>query len=76
MAELDPARYERALVLGVELEKTVPGDIAAKHLGAAAWIGHEGADATFMWPYMFDRSPTSTTGATASTTPTCARSPS
>ena len=27
----------------------------AKHLGAAAWIGHEGQDAKFMWPYMFSQ---------------------
>ena len=33
----------------------MPGDTAARHLGAAAWIGHEGADAKFMWPYMFDK---------------------
>ena len=43
------------MVVGVELEKTVPGDTAAEHLGAAAWIGHEGADAKFMWPNMFAR---------------------
>ena len=42
-------------MVGVELEKTVPGDTAAEHLGAAAWIGHEGADAKFMWPHMFAR---------------------
>jgi len=53
MADLRAGNYRTALVLGVELEKTVPGDIAAQHLGAAAWTGHEGADATFMWPYMF-----------------------
>ena len=47
--------YDAALVLGLELEKTVSGDQAARHLGAAAWIGHEGQDATFMWPYMFDK---------------------
>ena len=41
--------------MGVELEKTVPGDTAAQHLGAAAWTGHEGADARFMWPHMFAR---------------------
>jgi len=33
----------------------VPGADAPKHLGAAAWIGHEGQDATFMWPYMFSQ---------------------
>ena len=42
-------------MVGVELEKTVPGDTAAQHLGAAAWAGHEGADAKFLWPHMFDR---------------------
>ena len=55
IADLRSGAYRSALVLGVELEKTVPGDTAAQHLGAAAWTGHEGADATFMWPYMFDR---------------------
>jgi acetyl-CoA C-acetyltransferase len=55
IADLRSGAYESALVIGVELEKTVPGDAAAKHLGAAAWTAHEGADATFMWPFMFDR---------------------
>lgn len=54
MADLGAGNYDTALVLGVELEKTVPGDVAAAHLGAAAWTGHEGADAKFLWPYMFD----------------------
>ncbi|MGU3651735.1 acetyl-CoA acetyltransferase [Mycolicibacterium sp. A43C] len=55
IADLRSGAYPSALVLGVELEKTVPGDIAARHLGAAAWTGHEGRDATFMWPSMFSR---------------------
>jgi acetyl-CoA C-acetyltransferase len=55
IADLRSGAYETALVVGVELEKTVPGDTAAQHLGAAAWAGHEGQDATFMWPYMFAR---------------------
>jgi acetyl-CoA C-acetyltransferase len=55
IADLRSGAYQTALVVGVELEKTVPGDTAAQHLGAAAWIGHEGADATFMWPSMFAR---------------------
>ena len=50
IADLRSGAYRTALVVGVELEKTVPGDTAAEHLGAAAWIGHEGADAKFMWP--------------------------
>ncbi|QBJ97361.1 thiolase domain-containing protein [Rhodococcus sp. ABRD24] len=53
MAELEAGRYNCALVLGVELERTVPGDTGAQHMGAAAWVGHEGSDARFMWPYMF-----------------------
>ena len=55
IADLRSGAYECALVVGVELEKTVPGDIATRHLGAAAWIGHEGADAKYMWPSMFSR---------------------
>jgi acetyl-CoA C-acetyltransferase len=53
IADLRSGAYDCALVVGVELEKTVPGDTAARHLGAAAWTGHEGQDAKFMWPYMF-----------------------
>ena len=55
MADLESGRYDCALVLGVELEKTVPGDLSAKYLGAAAWVGHEGQQAKFMWPHMFSR---------------------
>ncbi|HZQ30343.1 MAG TPA: acetyl-CoA acetyltransferase [Mycobacterium sp.] len=53
IADLTAGFYTSALVIGVELEKTVPGETATQHLGAAAWIGHEGSDAKYMWPYMF-----------------------
>lgn len=53
MADLNAGHYQTALVIGVELEKTVPGDTAAQYLGAAAWTGHEGADAKYLWPAMF-----------------------
>ncbi|SPM40584.1 Acetyl-CoA acetyltransferase [Mycobacterium numidiamassiliense] len=53
MADLRSGAYDAALVVGIELEKTVPGDIAAQHLGAAAWTGHEGAGARYLWPSMF-----------------------
>jgi acetyl-CoA C-acetyltransferase len=53
MADLRSGAYSSALVVGVELEKTVPGDTATGYLGAAAWIGHEGDGAKFMWPFMF-----------------------
>jgi acetyl-CoA C-acetyltransferase len=55
MADLRSGAYRTALVIGVELEKTVPGDTAAQYLGAAAWTDREGADAKFMWPHMFDQ---------------------
>ncbi|WP_460354679.1 acetyl-CoA acetyltransferase [Mycobacterium sp. ZZG] len=54
MADLRSGAYASALVLGVELEKTVPGDVATAILGAAAWTEHEGCDAKFMWPSMFE----------------------
>ena len=54
MAEIEAGRYDVALVLGAEIEKTVGGEQGARYLGAAAWIGHEGQEATFMWPHMFD----------------------
>lgn len=52
MAELEAGRYDTALVVGVELERTVPGDTAAQHLGAASWIGHEGTP-KYVWPQGF-----------------------
>jgi len=53
MADIEAGRYDCVLVIGIEQERNVPGSEAPKHLGAAAWIGHEGQDAKFMWPYMF-----------------------
>ncbi len=52
MAEIEAGRYDVALVLGVEQEKSVPGDEAARILGAAAWVGHE-TDVDFVWPHQF-----------------------
>ena len=52
-AELEADRYGCALVLGVEQERHVPGDVAARHLGAAAWVGHEGEGVRYLWPHMF-----------------------
>jgi len=53
MADLRSGTYDAALVVGVELEKTVGGDTAAQHLAAAAWTGHEGIGARYLWPSMF-----------------------
>lgn len=54
IADLRSGAYDCALVIGIELEKTVPGDTATAILGTAAWTGHEGTDAKYMWPFMFD----------------------
>ena len=53
MADIEAGHYDCVLVIGVEQERNVPGTQAPQYLGAAAWIGHEGQDAKFMWPYMF-----------------------
>lgn len=53
MADLESGRYDCALVLGAELEKTVPGDQAAAYMGAAAWVGHEAIGTDLVWPTQF-----------------------
>lgn len=55
MADLEAGRYDCALVVGVEQERNVPGEVAARHLGTAAWTGHEGDGARYLWPHMFSR---------------------
>ncbi len=54
-ADIEAGRYDCVLVIAVEQERNVPGEQAPRHLGAAAWIGHEGQDARYMWPYMFSQ---------------------
>lgn len=54
MAELEAGRVDASLVVGVEIERNVPGDQAAAHLGAASWVGHEGAP-RYVWPDAFSR---------------------
>jgi len=55
MAELEAGRADVALVIGVEQERNVPPEQAARFLAAAAWVGHEGEGARFLWPHMFSR---------------------
>lgn len=54
-AEIEAGRYDCVLVSGVELERNVSGKEAAQHLGAAMWVGTEGQEATYPWPFMFHR---------------------
>jgi len=53
MSDIESGRYETACVVGVELMRNVPGAIAAKNLGAAAWVGREALGAKYLWPAMF-----------------------
>jgi acetyl-CoA C-acetyltransferase len=53
MADIEAGHYDCVLVIAVEQERSVPPDQAPAHLGAAAWVGHEGQSAKYMWPYMF-----------------------
>jgi acetyl-CoA C-acetyltransferase len=53
MADLESGRYDVALVLGVEIERNVPGPVGAGYLASAAWVGHEGQGQDFVWPYTF-----------------------
>jgi acetyl-CoA C-acetyltransferase len=55
MSEIEAGRYESALVLGAEQERNVPGDVAAKLLGAAGWAGREGDGVRYLWPHTFSR---------------------
>jgi acetyl-CoA C-acetyltransferase len=52
-AELEAGRCDLACVVGIEQLRNVSGAQAAAHLGVAAWAGHEGQDATYLWPAMF-----------------------
>lgn len=52
-AEIEAGRYGLAAVLGVEMMRNVPGLTATQHLGAAAWVGREFEDATYVWPRAF-----------------------
>ncbi|MEM6291250.1 MAG: acetyl-CoA acetyltransferase [Myxococcota bacterium] len=54
-ADIAAGRYDVALVVGVEQMRNTSGTQAAEHLGAAAWAGREGQDATYLWPHMFSR---------------------
>ncbi len=52
-AEIEAGRYDCVLVVGAEQERNVPGEVAARHLGTAAWTGHEAQAARYVWPHMF-----------------------
>jgi acetyl-CoA C-acetyltransferase len=53
MAEIEAERYDVACVLGVEMERNVPADEAASHLGVAAWHARECEGIKYPWPHLF-----------------------
>ncbi len=55
ISDLTAGFYDVALVVGVELERTVAGNTAAEHLGAARWVDHEGRPGSVIWADMFDQ---------------------
>jgi acetyl-CoA C-acetyltransferase len=55
MADLEAGRYDVALVLGAELERSVPGDQAADHMAAACWVGRDAQGAKYVWPWSFSQ---------------------
>ena len=52
-AEIEAGRYDLACVVGIELMRNVSGLVAAQNLGAAAYVGQEFEDATYLWPRAF-----------------------
>jgi acetyl-CoA C-acetyltransferase len=53
MSDIESERYDLVCVAGIELMRNVPGEEAAKNLGAAAWVGREALGAKYLWPAMF-----------------------
>ncbi len=53
MAEIEAGRYDCAGIVGVEIERNVPGDTAAAHLGVAAWHAKECEGVKYPWPLLF-----------------------
>ncbi len=54
-AEIEAGRYDCALVVGVEEEKNVPGESAARIQDSASWLAREDLDCRFLWPAVFGR---------------------
>jgi acetyl-CoA C-acetyltransferase len=53
LAQLEAGWVETALVVGIEIERSRPGDQASELMRAAGWVGHEAQDAQFIWPRQF-----------------------
>ncbi len=54
-AEIEAGRYGLSCVVGIEQMRNVSGVRAAQYLGTACWAGREAQEATYPWPYLFNR---------------------
>ncbi|MFO0989871.1 MAG: acetyl-CoA acetyltransferase [Alphaproteobacteria bacterium] len=54
-ADIKAGHYDLACVAGVEMMRHTDAQTAADNLAAAAWIGREGQEAQWMWPWMFSK---------------------
>lgn len=52
-SDIKAGNYDLAAVVGLEMMRHTPSQEAADNLAAAAWIGREGQEAQWMWPWMF-----------------------
>ncbi|MBM3289594.1 MAG: thiolase domain-containing protein [Candidatus Hydrogenedentes bacterium] len=55
MAEIESGRDDCVCVLGVEMERNLPGAETAAHLGVAAWHARECVGVKYPWPMLFSR---------------------
>ncbi|MGH3758744.1 acetyl-CoA acetyltransferase [Actinophytocola sp.] len=55
MAEIEAGRHDCVLVLGVEQQRNVSGDVAGAHQATAAWVGHDAVGQRYVWAHEFNR---------------------
>lgn len=55
MSDLESGRYDVALVLGVELMRSVPAKESQAELACAAWVPNETEGVPFVWPTLFSK---------------------
>ncbi len=55
MAEIEAGRYDCVLVLGLEEQRNLGGDVASRNMNCAGWEGHEQLPGRYVWPTAFGR---------------------
>lgn len=54
MADIGAGKADCVLVMGIEQERNVAGDVAARYMGTAALAG-ESSEARYLWPHQFSQ---------------------